>query len=181
MVEEARLEQLDAGLTPVTNGWFVVNVRDGAWMTNDAIGDAFVIEGEDASFPDVGFTLAVLQPGQATRYHREANQEDFLLLAGECILLIEEEERPLRAWDFVHCPAGTDHAFVGTGDGPCVIFMIGARRGWPEKGIVYPRSELALRHGAGVEKDTTSPAEAYAGLPKWRLGPPADWNGLPWA
>ena len=28
MVEEARLEQLDAGLTPVTDGWFVVNVRD---------------------------------------------------------------------------------------------------------------------------------------------------------
>jgi len=181
MVEGARLEQLDAGLTPVTDGWFVVSVRDGAWMTNEAIGAAFVIEGEDASFPDVGFTLAVFQPGQASRYHREANQEDFLVLAGECLLLIEEEERPLRAWDFVHCPAGTDHAFVGAGDGPCVIFMTGARRGWPERGIVYPRSELALRHGAGVEKETTSPAEAYAGFPKWRLGPPGDWNGLPWA
>jgi hypothetical protein len=84
MVEEARLEQLDAGLTPVTDGWFVVNVRYGAWMTNEALGAAFVIEGEDAPFPDVGFTLAVLQPGQASRYHRESNQEDFLVLAGEC-------------------------------------------------------------------------------------------------
>jgi hypothetical protein len=115
MVEEARLEQLDAGLTPVTDGWFVVNVRHGAWMTNEALGATFVIEGDDAPFP-------------------------------------------------------TDHGFVATGDGPCVIFMTGAHRGWPEKGIVYPRSELALRHGAGVEKGTASPAEAYASFPKWQLG-----------
>ena len=66
MVEEARLEQLDAGLTPVSDGWFVVNVRDGAWVTNEAIGAAFVIEGDDVPFPDVGFTLAVLRPGQAS-------------------------------------------------------------------------------------------------------------------
>jgi quercetin dioxygenase-like cupin family protein len=180
MVEEARLEQGDAGLTPATEGWFVVNVRDGAWVTNELHGDAFVIEG-DVFFPDVGFTLAVLRPGQATRYHREANQEDFLVLAGECLLLVEGEERPLRAWDFVHCPPDTEHAFVATGDGPCVIFMVGARKGWPEKGIVYPRSEVAVDHGAGVETETTSPAEAYASSPKWKLGPPASWDGLPWA
>ena len=87
------------------------------------------------------------------------------MLAGECLLLIEGQERPLRAWDFVHCPPHTEHGFVGSGNRPCVIFMTGARVGWPEKGIVYPRSELALRHGAGVETETTSPAEAYAELP----------------
>jgi uncharacterized cupin superfamily protein len=165
----------------VTDGWFVVNVRDGAWVTNEALGDAFIVEGDDAPFADIGFTLSVLQPGQASRYHREANQEDFLVLSGECLLLIEEAERPLKAWDFVHCPPDTNHGFVGAGDGPCVIFMTGARKGWPEKGIVYPRSELALRHGAGVETETASPAEAYAAFPKWQPGPPADWNGLPWA
>jgi len=182
MVEEARLELLDAGLTPMTDGWFVVNVRDGAWVTNDAIGAAFIIEGDDAVFPDVGFTLAVLQLGQATMYHREANQEDFLVLAGECLLLIEGEERPLKTWDFVHCPPDTEHGFVGAGEGPCVIFMTGARKGWPERGTVYPRSELALRHGAGAaERETTSAAEAYASFPKWQLGPPETWDGLPWA
>jgi quercetin dioxygenase-like cupin family protein len=181
MVEEARLEPRPAGLTPVSDGWFVVNVRDGAWVTNEVLGDACIFEGEEAPFPDVGFTLAVLQPGQASRYHREANQEDFLVLAGECLLLIEDEERHLKPWDFVHCPPETNHAFVGAGDGPCVIFMTGARKGWPDKGIVYPRSELALRHGAGVEADTTSPAEAYAAFPKWKEGPPTHWNGLPWA
>ena len=178
MVEEARLEQQEAGLTPVTDGWFVVNVRDGAWVTNAALGAAFIVEGDDAPFPQIGFTLAVMQPGQAGgRYHREANQEDFLVLAGECLLLIEGEECPLKAWDFVHCPPGTDHIFVGAGDGPCVIFMVGARR---EQRILYPRSEVALRHGAGVEADTTSAAEAYAPYPKWQPGPPASWDGLPW-
>ena len=182
MVEEARLERLEAGLTPVTDGWFVVNVRDGAWVTNEAMGDDFIVEGDDVSFPDIGFTLAVIRPGQPSgMYHREANQEDFLVLAGECILLIEGEERPLKAWDFVHCPPGTEHIFVGAGDGPCVIFMVGARTGWPEKGILYPRSEAALRHGAGVETETTVPAEAYAPFPKWQPGPPKSWDGLPWA
>jgi quercetin dioxygenase-like cupin family protein len=181
-VEEARLEQLDAGLTPVTDGWFVVNVRDAAWVTNEALGAACIFEG-DVFFPQLGYTIAVLQPGQSGgRYHREANQEDFLVLAGECLLLIEGEERPLKAWDFVHCPPDTEHAFVGAGDGPCVIFMTGSREGWPEnKGVVYPRSELALRHGAGVETETTVSAEAYAPFPKWQPGPPDSWTGLPWA
>jgi quercetin dioxygenase-like cupin family protein len=181
MVEEARLEPRDAGLTPVTDGWFVVSTPEAAWMTNEAFGAACVFEGGDVSFPSVGFTLVVLHPGQAGMYHREANQENFLVLAGECLLLIEGEERPLKAWDFVHCPPDTEHGFVGAGNGPCVIFMTGAREGWPEKGIVYPRSELALRHGAGVEVETTSPAEAYAPFPRWQPGPPRSWTGLPWA
>jgi uncharacterized cupin superfamily protein len=182
MVEEARLEESEYGLVAATDGWFVVNIRDAAWMTNDTFGAACIFEGDAAPFADLGFTLAVIQPGRPSGlYHREANQEDFLVLAGECLLLVEGEERPLRAWDFVHCPAGTEHIFVATGDAPCLIFMAGARVGWPEKGIVYPRSELALRHGAGVETETRLPSEAYAPLPKWQPGPPESWSGLPWA
>ncbi len=178
MVEEARLEETDGGLAPATEGWFVVNVRDGRWMTNDVLGDAFIVEGDNVPF-QVGYTIAVLRPGQAGgRYHHESDQEDFLVLAGECLLLIEEDERPLKAWDFVHCPPGTDHSFVGAGDGPCVIFMTGARG--ENKEIVYPRSELAIRHGAGVETTTSSPAEAYAPFPKWKDGRPQSWDGLPW-
>jgi uncharacterized cupin superfamily protein len=111
-------------------------------------------------------------------YHRESNQEDFLVLAGECLLLVEGEERHLRAGDFVHCPPDTDHGFVGAGEAPCVIFMTGGRT--RAKHIVYPRSELALRHGAGVERETTKPAEAYAPFPKWQPGRQADLKGLPW-
>ena len=100
------------------------------------------------------------------------------MLMGTCLLVIEEEERPLRAWDFVHCPPGTRHTFVGTGDGPCVIFMTGARR--EDSAIVYPRSETALARGAGVEAETPEPREAYARFPPWRLGRPDAWAALPW-
>jgi uncharacterized cupin superfamily protein len=175
MPDEARLEQSEGGLAPVTEGWFVVNVADAEWLTNDGGAAACIFEGEDGPpFPELGFTLTVLQPGTTGGlYHQESNQEDFLVLSGECLLLIEGEERPLQAWDFVHCPAGTEHAFVGAGDGPCVIFMTGGRTG--EKHIVYPRSEVALRHGAGVEEETTSPKEAYASFPKWKPGRALDW------
>jgi uncharacterized cupin superfamily protein len=178
-VEEARLEDTGGGLAAATEGWFVVNVRDAAWVTNDVLGACRIFEGGDVSFPELGFTLAVLEPGQTGgRYHGESNQEDFLVLTGECLLLIEGEERPLRAWDFVHCPPWTEHAFVGAGDGPCVIFMTGART--REHSVVYPHSELALQHGAGVETATTKPAEAYAPFPKWQSKKPS-FTGLPWA
>jgi uncharacterized cupin superfamily protein len=130
-------------------------------------------------FTQTGFTLAVLEAGKPSgMYHAESTQEDFLVLAGTCLLLIEEHERLLRAWDFVHCPPGTRHTFVGTGDAPCVIFMTGARR--DNDTIVYPRSETALARGVGVENETPSPAEAYAEFPDWQVGRPRTWPGLPW-
>ncbi len=104
----------------MTDGWFVVNVRDAAWVTNEHFGAACIFEGDDAPFAQLGFTIGVLRRGQTGGlYHREASQEDFLVLAGECLLLIEGEERPLQAWDFVHCPPETEHIFVGIGEGPC--------------------------------------------------------------
>jgi uncharacterized cupin superfamily protein len=178
MVEAARLEQLDTGLAPVTDGWFVVNVPDAAWVTSEAFGAACIFESDDVSFPHVGYTICVLQPGQANgMYHREAAQEDFLVLSGECLLLVEGEERPLKAWDFVHCPPGTEHIFVGAGDGPCMIFMAGGRG---DRSTVYVESALAQRHGAGVPAETTESAEAYAPYPKWQPGPPPSWAGTPW-
>ena len=111
-------------------------------------------------------------------YHAESGQEDFLVLAGTCTVVIEEEERRLRAWDFLHCPGGTRHAFVGTGDGPCVIFMAGRRD--PDRTIVYPRSDAARAHDAGVETATDSPQEAYARFGHWRPGRPDAWDELPW-
>ena len=130
-------------------------------------------------FAQLGIILHVLQPGQPSGlYHAESKQEDFLVLAGECLLLVEGEERLLRAWDFVHCPPGTAHAFVGAGDGPCVIFMTGART--REKDTVYPRSDVARRHGAGVETETHSPSEAYGRFPHWQPERPESERGLPW-
>jgi uncharacterized cupin superfamily protein len=181
MVAEARLEQMESGLAPAGPGWFVVNARDAAWEVH-AIGAACFFEGEQSPFEQLGVNLRVLWPGRSTwRYHSEGYQEDFLVIAGECVLLVDEEERLLKTWDFVHCPAGTAHAFVATGDGPCIIVMAGARDAeWPA-GIVFPRSDLALRHGVGVETETTSPDEASAGLPDWRRERPEGWDELPWA
>ncbi|HEY7198385.1 MAG TPA: cupin domain-containing protein [Gaiellaceae bacterium] len=179
MVVEAKLVDNGAGLEPAEEGWFTVNVRDAAWVTSPVLGSACPLESDAAPYPDVGYTIGVIQPGQPSGlYHGEANQEDFLVLQGECILLIEGKERPLKAWDFVHCPPWTEHIFVGAGDGPCVIFMAGGRRA--EGGIRYPRSELALEHGAGAETETTQPREAYAPYPRWAPGRP-DVAGLPWA
>jgi uncharacterized cupin superfamily protein len=175
-VREARLEQLEAGLTPVSDGWFVVNVADARWETSEAFGASCLFDEAANEFAEVGFSLTVLAPGQPNgMYHRESAQEDFLVLSGECLLLIEEQERRLCAGDFVHCPPETDHIFIGAGDGPCVIFMTGARK----PGIVYPRSELALRHNAGVEVETPKPREAYAAFAPPTPGRPADVPGIP--
>ena len=107
----------------------------------------------------------MLEPGQSLGfYHRERAQEDFLVLAGECLLLVEGQERTLLAWDFVHCPPEANHMIVGAGDGPAVVLAVGAR-GRGRSGIVYPVDPLALAHGVGVERETTKPQEAYAESP----------------
>ena len=178
MVEEARLEAVDSGLTPVSEDWFVVNVRDAAWETS-GLGGMCAFEGVDVPFAQLGINVRALTPGSSGLYHSESNQEDFLVVAGECLLLIEGKERPLKTWDFVHCPPGTEHAFVAIPDGPCVIIMTGARTNEPEP--FYPRSELALRHGVGVERETTSVREAQAGRFEWQYSRPESWDELPWS
>jgi uncharacterized cupin superfamily protein len=156
-VTEAKLVKTEGGLEPADPGWFVLNAREARWL--DGHFGAYTRFEGDTRFPEVGINIGVLAPGQpACYYHREDAQEDFLVLSGECLLLIEGEERSLRAWDFVHCPPWTEHVFVGAGDGPCAILAIGRR---PDGGVVYPVSEVALRHAAGVEEETREPKEAY--------------------
>ena len=181
MTEEAQLQETSSGLEPVGEGWFVVNVRDTAWMTHDAFGSGCVFESrENAPFPELGINIGVLQPGQpACLYHEERAQENFLVLAGECLLLVNGEERPLRAWDFVHSPAGTEHVIVGAGDGPAIVLAVGARPE-PER-LRYPRSELAARYSASADEDTTEPREAYARFDRPQPARPDYWDQLPWA
>ncbi len=159
MVQEAPLEQTESGLVPKGEGWFVVNAKEARWLEHKAFGSGTTFEGEP-EFQQLGINIGVLEPGQpACLYHRENAQEDFLVLFGECVLLIEGEERALKAWDFVHCPPWTDHVLVGAGSGPCAILAVGARG---NEEIVYPVSDLARRHGAGAEQETPDPKEAYA-------------------
>ena len=159
MVQEAPLEQTEFGLVPKGEGWFVVNAKEARWFEHEKFGSGTGFEG-DPEFKQLGINIGVLEPGQpACLYHRETAQEDFLVLFGECLLLVEGEERPLKQWDFVHCPPETDHVFVGAGEGPCAILAVGDRA---HQELVYPASELAGRYGASAERETPNPKEAYA-------------------
>jgi uncharacterized cupin superfamily protein len=163
---EARLE----GGVPQTAGWFVVNARDAPWTHNDMRTMCrFGGQGE-AHFDDLGIGLYWLQPGQPmSMYHHEAGQEDFLVLRGRALAIVEGEERPLAAWDLLHCPSRTPHTIVGAGDEPALILAVGARL---EKGSArYPVDPTALRHGAGVDHETDTP---YARFREPESGPPPD-------
>jgi uncharacterized cupin superfamily protein len=181
-VPEARLDDSGSGLAPASDGWFVVNVRDAQWLTSEnggklPSGSECAFESRDFEFPQLGIRLHVLPPGEPNGlYHSESEQEAFLVLSGECTLLVEGEERLLRPWDFFHSPAGTEHIFVGAGDGPCVILMAGGRSdNWQ---VRYPVSELAARYGASAEEETSDPRQAYVRFEPSRRERPS--YRLPW-
>ena len=163
MVPEAPPESTELGLVPRGEGWFVLNAREARWRYAPGRGAYCELEGGQ-DFPQVGINVQVLEPGERmAMYHWEADQEDFLVLAGAALLIVEGEERPLRRWDFVHCPAGTKHVIVGAGDAPCLVLAVGGRGAstgadWG----AYTVDEAALRHGAGVEQETTDQFAAYA-------------------
>jgi uncharacterized cupin superfamily protein len=172
VTEEARLSEDRGVVVPESEGWFVVNAADVPWWRSEEFGATALFEGR-TDFPELGVRLRVLWPGRPNgMYHAENAQEDFLVLAGECLLLIEGQERPLKAWDFVHCPPETEHIFVGAAEEPCLILMLGARHG--EEVFRYPVSELARRHGASVERETSEPDEAYARFSEGKIGPAPD-------
>ena len=162
-VHEASLRATKHGLVPDGDGWFVLNARETRWRDYGPLGAGCNFEGK-RPFKQLGINVNVLAPGEPLGlYHRENHQEGFLVLSGECLAIVEGEERPLRAWDFLHCPGGTAHVIVGVGDGPAVVVAVGARGG--RKGIAYLVSPAALEHGAGVDEQTTKYAEAYARYP----------------
>ena len=171
MVPESPLESTEHGLVPTGRGWFILNARDAPWYERDRRGFYCEFEGLEEHEPDfsqLGINIQVLRPGEAmSMYHWEADQEDFLVVAGEALAIVEGEQRPLHRWDLLHCPPGTKHVVVGAGEGPCIVVAVGARdrstgaperEGWGE----YTVDEVARRHGTSVDKDTTVPKEAYA-------------------
>ncbi len=145
----------------------IVNLADAPTLRHPCRATIIDMEGDTRRWPDIGVNVQVLQPGQPNcRYHSEPVQEDFLVLHGECIAIVDNEEHRLGQWDFFHCPAGVEHVFVGAGDGPCAVLMIGSRR---EDRAHYPVNALAARYDASVERETDDPEDAYA-----------DWHEHPW-
>jgi uncharacterized cupin superfamily protein len=166
VIPESPLEQTEHGLVARGKGWFVLNAREVPWYERDGRGFRSEFEGfdDEPDFSQFGINLQVLRPGEPmSMYHWEADQEDFLVLSGEALLIVEGKERPLRQWDLVHCPPGTNHVIVGAGEGACVVLAVGARdrSTGPDWGG-YTVDEAALRHSAGVEQETTDARQAYA-------------------
>jgi uncharacterized cupin superfamily protein len=161
-LKEASAEETPYGRYIRSDGWFVLNLTEALAVRNEEKGGAvYPLEGEAAPFGDFGVNVRVLWPGEPNGlYHSENGQEGFLVLAGECTLIVEEQERRLKQWDYFHCPPDVPHAIVGAGGGVSLVLAVGNRVG-PDV-ILYPRDETALRHGAGVEQDTPHPNEAYA-------------------
>jgi uncharacterized cupin superfamily protein len=164
------MEDTEHGRIPAGEGWFVVNAKDARWRHDGTGGKLTFFEG-NAEMWKLGINVGVLEPGQPmAMYHYENEQEDFLVLSGEPLLIVEGQERPLRPWDLVHCPPGTRHVIVGAGDGPSVIVAVGTRGAGEDWGA-YTVDDAAIRHGAGVERETTLSKEAYARFPPDRFTP----------
>lgn len=145
-------------------GWYIVNVADAPTVRHPLAGTWTRFERPDAPFQEVGVNLRVLEPGQvSTMYHAENVEEHFLVLSGECLAIVGGAQRPMVAWDFLHVPAGVSHTFIGAGDGPCAILMMGGRHA--DLRTFYPQSDVAEAHGASSPSPTELPAEAYAA---WR-------------
>lgn len=161
-VEEAHVQETPYGRYVTSDGWFVHALTDALAVRFEQGGALYPLEPREAPFRDLGVNVRVLWPGDANAlYHHEDAQEGFLVLEGECLLIVEEQERPLRRLDYFHCPPGTRHVIVGAGDRPCVVLMIGARRAQETFG--YPVSDVAAKYGASVSTETSNPDEAYAG------------------
>jgi uncharacterized cupin superfamily protein len=170
-VPEAKLEQTDAGRVPVTAGWFVLNARDAKWNARpgrQSVSFTGKTEWEaDTLFPMLGVQLAVLAPGEPnSTYHWETEAEAFLVVSGEALLVVEGQERPLKQWDFVHCPPKTEHVIVGAGDGPCILLAMSSRenQAFGPYGE-YTANEIAHKHGASP-KDTQDAEQWEANWPE---------------
>lgn len=161
-MSEAKILHSTHGTKPEGEGWFVLNAKEAEWTESPHFGSFVDFQG-DVRFDQFGLNLHVLQPGQpACKYHSEAHQEGFLVLNGTCRLLVNGEERALKAWDYFHCPPGTEHVFVGGEEGPCTILMVGSRIG--DSHLNYPKNALAAKYGASAEETTPDPRVAYEGL-----------------
>jgi uncharacterized cupin superfamily protein len=163
-MHEAKIEETESGRVPADDGWFILNLNDIAWETVEGGGTWCVFESPSAPSRTLGIGVHVLPPGETPGfYHAESDQEGFLVLSGECLLIVEGEERRMGPWDYLHSPPGTRHITVGAGDGPCAILMYGTRS--PDATIVYPVEPAAAKYGHSVETETSDPDEAYKDRP----------------
>jgi uncharacterized cupin superfamily protein len=166
-MDEAKIEETETGLQPADDGWWILNASELGWATVEGMGTWSSFESPKAPSPLLGIGIHILSPGETPGfYHAESNQEGFLVLSGECLAIVEGQERRMGPWDYLHCPPGTAHITIGAGDGPCAILMVGTRA--PDATTRYIADPVAARHGAAVEIETDSAREAYKDRPPIR-------------
>jgi mannose-6-phosphate isomerase-like protein (cupin superfamily) len=120
------------------------------------------------------FAVAPPRRGKASR---EYDEEGFLVLRGECLLVIEEQECDLAPGDFVYCPPGTDHILVGAGARACSSCSAPAN----DTESSSTQANRSRAHAAPVDAETTSPAEAYRESPPWIASRhPRSWAAAQW-
>jgi len=169
-VPEARIEDGPHGRAPAEAGWWTLNLGEMAWQQVDGSGTWCVVESPAAPSATLGIGVHILFPGDTPgKYHAEDQQQGFLVLEGECLAIVEGEERHLGRWDYLHCPPGTAHITVGAQGGPCALLMVGTRAERDQ--TLYLPDPVAARHGAAVERETASAADAYAGRPPFKDAP----------
>ena len=162
-MHEAEIETTPEGQVPLDSGWFVLNLGEMTWETLPGFGAWRGFDVPDA--PSLGVHVHVLRPGEANGYyHTEDAQEGFIVLSGECVAVIENEERRMRQWDYFHSPPGTEHIMVGAGEEPCAILMFGSPD--PSRNVDWIANETAAKHGASVARTTGRDTEAYGDLPE---------------
>lgn len=164
-MHEAKTEATPEGRVPVGDGWFILNLGEMAWEAAPGFGMGIGFDGPDHEDgqPGIGVHVHVLQPGEPNGYyHAEAAQEGFLVLSGECVAVVEGQERRMRQWDYLHSPPGTEHITVGAGDQPCAILMFGSPD--PKRRIDWIANETAAKYGASVARTTNRDTEAYGDL-----------------
>jgi uncharacterized cupin superfamily protein len=179
MRDEARIEETEVGRVPADDGWYILNLSEIRWATVPGGGTWCGFGSPDHPSDRIGIGVHILWPGDAPGfYHEEDDLEGFLVLSGECIAIVEGQERRMGPWDYLHSPSGTRHIMVGAGDGPCAILMYGTRH--EDATILYPVDAAAAKHGWSVATETDSPDEAYKDRPPiervrspWPLEPPA--------
>lgn len=172
-MHEARINHTEQGSLPADGGWFILNLGEMAWDTVPGFGTwrGFDFAARPAREPGSGVHIHVLEAGESNGYyHSEDAQEGFLVLSGECLAVVEGEERTMRQWDYLHSPPGTAHITVGAGSAPCVILMFGSPD--PSRHVSWIADETAARHGVSVSRTTSDGAEAYPDIPRETSVPP---------
>jgi uncharacterized cupin superfamily protein len=163
-MHEAKIEDTNTGKVPADDGWFILNLSEMGWATLPGGGTWCVFESPNAPSQTLGIGVHILEKGETPGfYHEENQQEGFLVLSGECIAVVEGQERRMKAWDYLHSPPGTRHITIGASDEPCAILMVGTRSS--DETTLYPADPAAAQYGAAVEEETDSAEVAYRGRP----------------